>query len=112
MCLNTREIGNIAEDKAVEFLKNNGYDIIDRNFYTKFGEIDIIAKKDNVLHFVEVKSGKNFHSIYNVTSTKMKRIIKSIEFYLKKYKLQNPYQIDVITIDNGKLEFIKNISMF
>ena len=112
MCLNTREIGDIAEDKAVEFLKNNGYDIIDRNFYTKFGEIDIVAKKDEILHFVEVKSGKKFNSIYNITPTKMKRIIKSIEVYLKKYKLQNPYQIDAITIDNGKLEFIKNISFF
>jgi putative endonuclease len=110
--MNSREIGNIAENKAIEFLENQKFIIIDRNFYTKFGEIDIIAKKDNVLHFIEVKSGKNFQSIYNITPTKMKRIIKSIEVYLKKYKLQNPYQIDAITIDNGKLEFIKNISFF
>ena len=110
--MNTREIGNQSETKAVKFLEKNGYLIIDRNFYTKFGEIDIIAKKDNILHFIEVKSGKNFQSIYNITPTKMKRIIKSIEVYLKKYKLNNPYQIDAITIDNGKLEFIKNISFF
>jgi len=110
--MNSREIGNIAENKAIEFLENQKFIIIDRNFYTKFGEIDIIAKKDNVLHFIEVKSGKNFQSIYNITPTKMKRIIKSIEVYLKKYKLQNPYQIDAITIDNGKLELIKNISFF
>ena len=112
MCLNTREIGNQSEVQAIEFLEKNGYLIIDRNFYTKFGEIDIIAKKDNILHFIEVKSGKNFQSIYNITPTKMKRIIKSINVYLKKYKLNNPYQIDAITIDNGKLEFIKNISFF
>ena len=112
MCLNTRKIGNIAEDRAGRFLETNGYEIIDRNFYTKFGEIDIIVKKDNVLHFVEVKSGKNFESIYNITPTKMKRIIKSINLYLNKNKTNSPYQIDVITIDNGKLEFIKNISFF
>ena len=111
MCLNTREIGNIAEDRAVEFLENNGYEIIDRNFYTKFGEIDIIAKKDNILHFIEVKSGKNFESIYNITPTKMKRIINSINVYLKN-KSNYPYQIDAITIDNGKLEFIENISFY
>ena len=110
--MNSREIGNVAEDKAVEFLENNGYKIINRNFYTKFGEIDIIAKKDNILHFIEVKSGKNFQSIYNITQTKMRKIIKSIEVYLQKNKLQNPYQIDAITIDNEKLEFIKNISFF
>jgi len=110
--MNSREIGNIAENKAVNFLEKQGFFIIDRNFYTKFGEIDIIAKKDNILHFIEVKSGQNFQSIYNITPTKMKRIIKSVEVYLKKYKLNNPYQIDAITIDNGKLEFIKNISFF
>jgi len=110
--MNSREIGNIAEDKAVEFLISKNYKIIDRNFYSKFGEIDIIAKKDDVYHFVEVKSGKNFHSIYNITPTKMKRIIKSINVYIKKYKVKNPYQIDAITIDNGKLEFIQNISFF
>jgi len=112
LCLNTRKIGNIAEDKAIEFLKINGYEIIDRNFYTKFGEIDIVAKKDNVLHFIEVKSGKNFKSIYNITPIKIKRIISSINIYLNKKKTNFPYQIDAITIDNGKLEFIKNISFF
>ena len=110
--MNTRKIGNIAEDRAGRFLETNGYEIIDRNFYTKFGEIDIIVKKDNVLHFIEVKSGKNFESIYNITPTKMKRIIKSINLYLNKNKTNSPYQIDAITIDNGKLEFIENISFF
>ena len=110
--MNTRKIGNIAEDRAARFLETNGYEIIDRNFYTKFGEIDIIVKKDNVLHFIEVKSGKNFESIYNITPTKMKRIIKSINLYLNKNKTDSPYQIDAITIDNGKLEFIENISFF
>jgi len=110
--MNTREIGNIAEDRAARFLENNGYEIIDRNFYTKFGEIDIIAKKDNVLHFIEVKSGKNFKSIYNITPIKMKRIIKSIQVYLQKNKVNTVYQIDAITIDNEELEFIKNITFF
>jgi len=110
--MNSREIGNIAENKAINFLETQSFFIIDRNFYTKFGEIDIIAKKDDILHFVEVKSGQNFQSIYNITPTKMKRIIKSVEVYLKKHQLNNPYQIDAITIDNEKLEFIKNISFF
>ena len=74
--MNTREIGNLAENQAVDFLENNSYQIIDRNFYTKFGEIDIIAKKDNILHFIEVKSGENFESIYNVTFTKLQKSLK------------------------------------
>jgi len=110
--MNTRKIGNIAEDKAVEFLEKQGFFIIDRNFYTKFGEIDIIALKDEVYHFIEVKSGKNFKSIYNITPIKMKRIIKSIQVYLQKNKVNAVYQIDAITIDNEELEFIKNITFF
>ena len=110
--MNSREKGNIAEEKAVEFLLSQKFEIIDRNFYTRFGEIDIIAKKDNVLHFIEVKSGQNFQSIYNVTPQKIAKITKTLNVYLKKYKLKNPYQIDVITIDNNNLEFIKNVSMF
>ena len=110
--MNTRQKGDISEEKAVEFLENLSFEIIDRNFYTRFGEIDIIAKKNNILHFIEVKSGKNFQSIYNVTPKKLQRIIKTLNLYLQKNRLNNSYQIDVITIDNDKIEFIENISMF
>lgn len=48
-------IGQVAEDEAAKFLQNKGYKIIDRNWKTKYCEIDIIAKKNNVIHFVEVK---------------------------------------------------------
>jgi putative endonuclease len=110
--LNTRQKGNLAEDKSVQFLIQNGYKIIERNFYSRFGEIDIIAEKDDILHFVEVKSGDSFQPIYNVTKSKLQKIIKSLNLYLKKHKLNNFYQIDVITIHNGDLEFIKNITLF
>ena len=109
--MNSKNKGNLAEDKAVKFLENLNYQIIERNFYTKFGEIDIIAKKDNVLHFIEVKSGKNFEPIYNITPTKLSRIIKTLNVYLKKNKLNNPYQIDAIIIKNN-IELIENISLF
>ena len=76
--MNTREKGNIGEDKAVEFLIKNNYQIVTRNFYSRFGEIDIIAKKGEVLHFIEVKSGDNFQPIYNVTYSKLQKIIKTL----------------------------------
>ncbi len=56
----SRAKGNLAEDKACKFLDENGFMIVERNFYSRFGEIDIIASKDEVLHFVEVKSGLDF----------------------------------------------------
>jgi len=110
--MNFREIGNLAEEKAIQFLESNGYQIIERNFYSRFGEIDIIALKDKIYHFVEVKSGNNFEPIYNITSAKLKKIIKTINFYLKKKRINNAYQIDAIIIKNNSIEMIKNISMF
>ena len=109
--MNTREIGNIAEKQAVQFLISNKFYIITTNFYTKFGEIDIIAKKDNIYHFIEVKSGQNFEPIYNVTNQKLNKIIKTIHIYLQKNKIISPYQIDVITIYK-EIKFIQNITMF
>lgn len=53
------KIGNEAEDKASSYLQKEGYAILERNFHSKFGEIDIIAKKENILHFAKL----NFHKI-------------------------------------------------
>ena len=108
--MNTKQKGDIAEKQAISFLESNGYEIVDTNFYTKFGEIDIIAKKNGVLHFIEAKSGENFESIYNVTYQKLQRILKSIHVYLKSDNIS--YQIDVITIDVHGLNFIQNVTMF
>ena len=51
-----QKIGKIGEDLACQYLLKNGYGVIERNYIKKWGEIDIIAKKSNKLHFVEVKS--------------------------------------------------------
>jgi putative endonuclease len=107
--MNTKTKGNIAESKAAEFLKDNNFKIIERNFYTKFGEIDIIAFKNSVFHFIEVKSGKNFEPVYNITPSKLQRIIKSAYVYLKKHNINSAFCIDAIIIKND-IEFIQNIT--
>jgi putative endonuclease len=107
--MNTRNKGNIAEKKAVEFLKSRHFKIIERNFYTKFGEIDIIAFKDNVFHFIEVKSGKNFEPVYNITPAKLNKIIKSAFAYIKKHNINSAFCIDAIIIKD-KIEFVENIT--
>ncbi|MEK7569097.1 MAG: YraN family protein [Patescibacteria group bacterium] len=57
-----QKIGRIGEDIAVKYLGNKGFTIIERNYRKKYGEIDIIAKKGTILHFIEVKtvSHENF----------------------------------------------------
>ena len=107
--MNTRKIGNIAEDKACEYLTRQGYKIVERNFYTKYGEIDIIAYKNNVFHFIEVKSGKTFEPVFNITPAKLKRIIKSAEYYTKLNKIDSAFCIDAIIVKDG-IEHLVNIS--
>jgi putative endonuclease len=107
--MNTRNKGNIAENKAVEFLKKKNFKILKRNFYTKFGEIDIIAFKNDVFHFIEVKSGKNFEPIYNITPQKLNKIIKSAYVYLKQNNITSAFCIDTVIVKDD-IEFIENIT--
>ena len=109
--MNSKNKGNIAEQRAQKFLINNGYRIVDTNFYCRGGEIDIIAYKDNVLHFIEVKSGNNFEPIYNITPKKLNRIIKCAYFYIKKNKINLAFCIDAIIIKNSSIEMIKNLTL-
>jgi len=109
--MNTKTKGNIAEKKAKEFLQSKGFKIVEKNFYTRFGEIDIIAFKDEVCHFVEVKSGANFEPIYNITPAKLQRIIKSAYVYLKKHHINSAFCIDAVIVKNNNIEYIENITL-
>ncbi|WP_267524745.1 YraN family protein [Campylobacter sp. MG1] len=100
------------EQKAKKYLEKNNFKIIKTNYKTKFGEIDIIALKDKTLHFIEVKSSKNYESEYYLTPKKLERIIKSIYIFnenFKEYDIYN-YCIDLISINNSQINFIENIS--
>lgn len=100
-----------SEDLAADYLKSLGFEIICRNFHSKFGEIDIIAKKDNMYHFIEVKStSKDYETIYRVTQKKIYKIIKTINFYMLKFGINSDYQIDLICVENGEFKFLENIS--
>ena len=108
----SRAKGNLAEDKACEFLLNNGFMIIERNFYSRFGEIDIIATKDGVLHFIEVKSGLDYESaIQNITPKKLSRLIKTGNVYLKKNALDVDFVYDAIAVTPKNVEMVENITL-
>ncbi|WP_297984870.1 YraN family protein [uncultured Campylobacter sp.] len=103
--------GHEAEKTAAKFLSKNGYKILNLNYKTKFGEIDIIAMRDSTLHFIEVKaSTKDYQTIYRVTQSKLEKIIKAIDFYMLNSNLNLPYQIDIICINNQNIELIENIT--
>ncbi len=105
----TKEIGKKGENIAVRFLLNNGFEIIDRNYQKKVGEIDIIAFKKGVLHFFEIKTVSretynyklinNYKPEDNVTREKIKKIEKTALIFLKEKGFTDEYiQIDLLTI--------------
>lgn len=106
--MNTRRFGIIGEKIAQKFLRNNGYKILETNFYTKMGEIDIIAEKDNCIIFVEVKTRTSLKfgaPAMAVDLNKRKRIKNSAKVFLYINKLENRIvRFDVIEvfINEGK----------
>ena len=103
-------VGLQAEDRAVEYLKNIGYSIKERNFHSRFGEIDIVAQKGDVLHFFEVKYSKEYDAIERITSKKLQKIIKTVDYYMYKKKLDVDYQIDALIVDDALVEIVENIT--
>ena len=108
----SKQKGDIAEQKAVVFLKKQGFKIVSQNYFAKkMGEIDIIATKKKVYHFIEVKSGSGFDPIYNLTPLKLQKIIKSSQLYLKEHSIECPFCIDAIIIKDEEIEFLENITI-
>lgn len=111
--MNKRQLGSDFEEKACDYLTKQGYSIIERNFRTHKGEIDIIAKEGDCLVFVEVKyrSGDKYgYSAAAVNSHKQKIIYRVAEGYLSYHKeYQNkPCRFDVIAFDCNNMTHIKN----
>jgi len=108
----SRAKGDIAEDRAVEFLQERGFVVLERNFYSRFGEIDIVAKKGDTLHFVEVKSGLDYESaVVNITPTKVKKLVKTLYVYMKKNSLDVDFVLDGVIVTPKNIELLENITL-
>lgn len=128
-----QRIGVLGEEIASKYLGNKGFLIIDRNYLKKCGEIDIVAQKGEILHFVEVKSvscenfgdfGGNvsretgeYRPEDNIHAAKLKRLARTIEVYLlEKFRDSEPeWHFDAITVrlnlktKQAEIEFIENL---
>ncbi|MCR5218152.1 YraN family protein [Treponema sp.] len=112
--LSTRQKGNDAEDRASSWLKEKGYTILQRNFRTRGGEIDIIALKGQHLTFFEVKSlphGTIETLAHELNSRKQEKIIKTAKCYLQKHReYSNRYiHFDVLALDLPVLDPVYHI---
>jgi putative endonuclease len=110
--MHTKAKGNIAEDRGCEYLRSHGFRILERNVYNRFGEIDIVAFKDQVLHFVEVKSALTYEqAVNNITTSKLQKLNRTIAMYLQKTKYSMDYCIDALIVTEDNIEFIDNITL-
>lgn len=112
--MNNKTVGNDGENRASDYLSKSGYKIIERNWRTKEGEIDIIAEKANLLVFVEVKTLPNatYDMLLKVLNfEKQQRIIKTAKrFLINHRKYNNSYiRFDVIVLDMQKLPPVYHI---
>ncbi|WP_440682078.1 YraN family protein [Cysteiniphilum halobium] len=108
----SRFIGGEAEKEALEFLKNNGFTLIVKNFLTPLGEIDLIGHIADVLIFVEVKArtSSQFGSpLEMVTKSKQIKLRKTAQVFLQQYPHYQDVEcrFDVIGITNGEIQWVK-----
>ena len=98
----SHELGKIGENLVEKYLKNINYQVIERNFRCKRGEIDIIAKEKDELVFIEVKTRASMEygkPAEAVTNQKKKHIYRSAEYYLAMHhKLSAYVRIDVVEV--------------
>ncbi len=106
------QTGKQAEEMAAKFLENNGYNVIERNFRTRFGEIDIVATEGDTLVFVEVRfrRSKDFGlPEETINSRKIQKIVNTAYRYIS---MKNPHfsdiRFDVIAVDTEGVRHIKN----
>ncbi|MDI1472823.1 MAG: YraN family protein [Thermodesulfovibrio sp.] len=105
------DFGKEGESIAIEYLLSKGYKILEKNFRTKFGEIDIIAKEGEYIVIIEVKRrmSDSFGSPeLSVNPKKQEKLKKLALLYLYKLGKEHPVRFDVIAIRDKEIEHIEN----
>jgi putative endonuclease len=106
--MHNKQTGKMGEELAAKFLANKGFQIVCQNYVSSKVEIDIIARKDKLLVFVEVKT--RFNALVQpemaVDYTKQKHIARAASSYLSKHQIVDPIRFDIIAINffNGKVD--------
>jgi len=126
-----QKVGNIGEKLAARFLVKQGFKIVERNYRKKWGELDIVAEKGKVLHFVEVKSLtwrlnrqagaveplEEYMPEANIRLWKKQRMTRAIRTYLAERKIPDDtdFQIDIAAVfldftrKKAKIRFLENV---
>lgn len=111
--MNNRKTGAVYENKVCDHLIRCGYTILDRNFYSRYGEIDIIALKDGNICFVEVKYRKDSQTGYPeeaISPSKVRKICKTSAYYISSHRQFSNLQMrfDVACILGDDISYYEN----
>ena len=122
MTTKKRKIGDLGEGIVCRYLENKGYIVLDRNYLRPWGEIDVIAMKGEIVHFVEVKSvtrepGRGQRPEENMHKKKIQRLYRALQTYMlqKKMSQDTPWQIDLACVyinlldKRARVEMLENI---
>lgn len=96
-----QSIGSWGEKQGEMYLQRQGLEIIEKNYHTRMGELDIIARDGEEIVFVEVKTRTNLESGFPeeaVTDEKLEHLIEAAESYLEKHALDKAWRMDVLAI--------------
>ncbi len=111
------QFGREGESAAIAFLKKKGYRILEKNFRSKVGEIDIIAEQAGVIVFIEVKARSDHefgHPFDALTPTKQKKIVQTAQSFLARKRIvDKPMRFDVVALTSDphgswKIELLEN----
>jgi putative endonuclease len=121
-------VGSVGERLAAEYLAKKGFTILARNYRRPYGEIDIVARRGDTTHFVEVKTVSremedgisretdDYRPEERVTPGKLKRLTRAISSYIAEHPIVEDYQIDVVAIlldqmkRTAKVSFYENVT--
>jgi putative endonuclease len=115
--MNKKEFGSLGEAAACTFIENSGFVILERNYRnSRFGEIDIIARKENLLVFFEVKTRRSKvygGALYSMSPARRKRFIAVARHYIHTMGPGNQkdlvYRYDMIALENGKINWVEDM---
>jgi len=117
--LDKKQVGALGEKVAAEYLRRHGFLIVDRNVARKTGELDLIARKDKVMHFVEVKSiacddfprhtspgvtgsaphdDDEYDPSVNLHEAKIRKVARTAEWYMAEHDLEHEWQVDACLV--------------
>lgn len=115
--MNKRSVGTAYEQQAAAYLKEQGYEIVECNYRCRIGEIDIIAREENYLVFVEVKyrTDAGSGSPKEAVNYKKQRIISKVaDYYCMTHgcNMITPCRFDVVAIQGEEVELVRNAFMY